>query len=232
MMVSRVLIIAIIAGLISGITVTGLQLLHVVPLINKAETYESALTAKANAHNHTSQVSRTHDHADWAPEGGLERQAFTLLANVLTAVGFGLLLNAALALRGRPISVKQGVLWGAAGFAIFALAPAVGLPPELPGMQAAGLFERQTWYFGTIFSTGGGLAMAVFLTHWTLRALGAILILAPHVVGAPHPAEMGGNVPPELAAMFVMASLLTGAVLWVVLGGVSGYLHKRFAESG
>ena len=231
-MVSRVLIIAIIAGLIAGISVTGVQLLHVVPLINKAETYESALLADAHAHKDTSQISRTHDHADWAPEDGLERTSFTLLANVLTAVGFGLLLNAALAIYGRPTSLKQGIFWGAAGFAIFALAPAVGLPPELPGMHAAGLFERQTWYFGTIFSTGGGLVMAVFLTHWTLRALGAILILAPHAVGAPHPVEMGGNTPPELAAMFVMASLLTAAVLWVVLGGVSGYLHKRFAESG
>ena len=231
-MVSRVLIIAIISGLIAGITVTGVQLLHVVPLINKAETYESALPAEAHAHKHTSQVSRSHDHADWAPKDGLERTSFTLLANVLTAVGFGLLLNAALAIYGRPTSLKQGGIWGAAGFAVFALAPAVGLPPELPGMQAAGLFERQTWYFGTIFSTAGGLAMAVFLTHWTFRALGAILILVPHAIGAPHPAEIGGNTPPELAAMFVMASLLTAAVLWVVLGGISGYLHKRFAESG
>ena len=230
-MVSRVLIIAIIAGLIAGITVTGVQLLHVVPLINKAETYESALSAEAHVHKHTSQVSRSHDHADWVPKDGLERTLFTLLANVLTAVGFGLLLNAALAIYGRPTSLKQGVIWGAAGFAVFALAPAVGLPPELPGMQAAGLFERQTWYFGTIFSTAGGLAMAVFLTHWTFRALGAILILVPHAIGAPHPAEIGGNTPPELAAMFVMASLLTAAVLWVVLGGISGYLHKRFAES-
>ena len=91
-MVSRVLIIAIIAGLIAGITVTGVQLLHVVPLINKAETYESALPAEAYVHKHTSQVSRSHDHADWAPKDGLERMLFTLLANVLTAVGFGLLL--------------------------------------------------------------------------------------------------------------------------------------------
>ena len=74
--------------------------------------------------------------------------------------------------------------------------------------------------------------MVAVRMHWGFRALGVALILAPHTIGAPAPAEMGGSTPPELAAMFVIASLLTTAVLWVVLGGVSGYLHQRFAKSG
>lgn len=230
-MVRRILIIAIIAGLVAGIVVTGVQLLRVVPLIQKAEIYEIAPPAQVFARENTLQDSHTHDHAVWAPEDGFERTTFTLLANVLTAVGFGLLLNAALALYGRPISLKQGIIWGIAGFIVFTLAPAIGLPPELPGTYTADLFERQIWYFGTIFATGGGLAIAVFLPHWGFRGLGVVFIFAPHVIGAPHPAEMGGNTPPELASMFVIASLLTTAVLWVVLGGVSGYLHQRFAES-
>ena len=230
-MISRVLIIAIVSGLIAGIIVTGVQLLRVVPLIQKAESYEQAPHANAHRHDTASQGGHAHDDAAWAPETGLERTAFTLLANVLTAVGFALLLNAALAIYGRPVGIKQGVIWGLAGFAVFALAPAVGMPPELPGLQAADLFERQAWYFGTIIATGAGLSMVAFLAKWPIRALGAVLNVAPHIIGAPHPAEMGGSTPPELAAMFVIASLVTTAVLWIVLGGISGYMHERFANA-
>lgn len=231
-MIGRVLIIALISGLVAGIIVTGVQMLRVVPLIQKAETYEQTAPADAHAHSHGSAApgAHTHDNAIWAPSDGFERMAFTLLANVLTAIGFGLLLNAALAVYGRPVDLKQGLLWGLAGFLVFALAPAVGLPPELPGLQAADLFARQTWYFGTIFATGAGLGLLVFRQRTVYRVLGAILIVAPHVVGAPHPAELGGSTPPELAAMFVIASLVTTAVLWIVLGGVSGYLHQRLAS--
>jgi len=230
-MISRVLIISIVAGLVAGIIVSGVQMLRVVPLIQKAETYEQATPTAAHTHGAAAQDGHTHNDAAWAPDSWLERMAFTLLANVLTAVGFALLLNAALAIYGRPIGFKQGVIWGLAGFAVFALAPAVGMPPELPGMQAAELFERQAWYFGTIAGTGAGLALIVFSIFWPLRALGAILILVPHIIGAPHPAELSGNTPPELAAMFVIASLATTAVLWIVLGGISGYLQARFANA-
>ena len=229
-MITRVLIIAIVSGLAAGIVVTGVQLLRVMPLVKKAEIYESE--PRVEAHTHDKNQQGTHDHDVWAPKDGVERTAFTLLANVLTAVGFGFLLNAALTLYGRAITFKKGVVWGVAGFSVFALAPGIGMPPELPGMQAAGLFERKAWYFGTIFATGAGLAMIVFIGRSVFWALGTILIIVPHVIGAPHPAEMGGSTPPELAAMFVTASLLTTAVLWIVLGGVSGYLHQRFANTG
>jgi cobalt transporter subunit CbtA len=232
-MIARILTIAVVSGLVAGIIVTGAQLLRVVPLIQKAETYEQTALEAGHAHGAAAEAQGAHSHVEeaWGPDDGLERTAFTLMANVLTAVGFALLLNAGLAIYGRPVGLKQGLLWGLAGFAVFALAPAIGLPPELPGLHAADLFDRQTWYFGTILATGCGLAMAVFQSRWALKGLGAVLIVAPHIIGAPHPAEMGGGTPPELAAMFVIASLATTALLWIVLGGVSGYLHERFAQT-
>ena len=32
------------------------------------------------------------------------------------------------------LSWRQGLFWGFAGFAVFTLAPGLGLPPELPAM--------------------------------------------------------------------------------------------------
>lgn len=231
-MIGRVLFIALFAGLIAGVVVTGAQLLRVIPLIQKAETYETSASADHHAHGAQSQGTAAHSHDDdaWAPDDGLERTAFTLLANILTGVGFGLLLNAALALYGRPVGLKGGILWGLAGFAAFVLAPALGLPPELPGLNTADLFDRQSWFLGTAIATAIGLACLVLASHWGIKAAGAVLMIVPHIVGAPHPTELGGSTPPELAAMFAIASLFTAAVLWIVLGGVSGYLHARYAK--
>ncbi|MEI2612914.1 MAG: CbtA family protein [Candidatus Promineifilaceae bacterium] len=39
----------------------------------------------------------------------------------------------------------------------FQLAPAFGLPPELPGMAAADLGARQVWWCGTALATGVGI---------------------------------------------------------------------------
>ena len=80
----------------------------------------------------------------WAPADGFERSAFTALANVVTAIGFALLLVTASELSGGLTGWRQGVFWGLAGFAVFTLAPGLGLPPELPGMPAADLGRRSS----------------------------------------------------------------------------------------
>ena len=49
-----------------------------------------------------------------------------------TGMNFALILTACFALSGRPVTGQTGVLWGLAGFAIVSLAPALGLPPEVP----------------------------------------------------------------------------------------------------
>jgi adenosylcobinamide kinase/adenosylcobinamide-phosphate guanylyltransferase len=50
------------------------------------------------------------------------------------------------------------MFWGLAGFAVFTLAPGLGLPPELPAMPAADLLARQVWWIGTAAATAIGLA--------------------------------------------------------------------------
>lgn len=234
-MIQRVLFAAILAGLVAGLLVTAIQATRITPLIQHAETYESAAPVASAGHSHSHDAAAHHHDGEasiWAPEDGVERTAYSALANVLTAIGFGLLLTAGFALYGKPVGAAKGVAWGMAGFAAFWLAPALGLPPELPGLQSAELSDRQAWYAGTVIATGGGIGLIVFVRNWIVRIAGAALIVAPHIIGAPHPETLGGNTPPELAAMFVMASLLGAAVLWLVLGGVSGYLYDRLAKPG
>ncbi len=215
-MLRRVLFTALTAGMLAGLLVSVLQSLTVTPLILEAERYEHSAAAGGQA-------------AAWAPRDGAERVAYTVLADVLTGVGFAMLLAAGFALHGGAVDLRAGILWGLGGFAAFALAPALGLPPEPPGMTAAGLAARQGWWLATAAATAGGLALMVFAGAVVVKALGVAAIVAPHLIGAPHPgAAEATALPAALPAEFVAASLVVSALFWIVLGGLSGWLYGRF----
>jgi cobalt transporter subunit CbtA len=213
--------------LVAALAVFAAQRTKIFPLIERAEVYEArADAARAPAHDHGAAPQE----AEWEPSPGLERAGYTLLADVVAGIGFALLLAGALAIaasRGHAIDARRGVLWGAAGFAIFTLAPALGLPPELPGMEAAALVQRQAWWIGTAVSTALGLGLIVFWRGLPYRVVGVVLLVLPHIIGAPQDLGAGGSVPPELAAQFVVASIAIAAMFWLVLGGVSSWLYQR-----
>src|SRR5512134_3209625 len=187
----NIVLLAAIVGLIAGIGMTVAQELTTVPLILKAEVFEQAEEAKAPpAHEHESEAATAaeHEHGEgWSPQDGFERTAFTLAANVLTGIGFALLLIAVSELAGGIVDWRQGVFWGFAAFAVFTLAPGLGLPPELPAMPAAELGPRQVWWVATALCTAGGIALLVYGRSVAAVVAAVALILAPHIVGAPQP---------------------------------------------
>ncbi len=242
-MLRRILFAAVIAGAAAGLVATILQAAKLTPLILVAETYEHAAPAGHHhndagvPHDHAAQADEDSDHA-WHPENGRERLAYTLVFNLLTGVGFALLVNAGLALReaaGAAPDISRGLFWGLAGFASFALAPSLGLPPELPGMPAADLLDRQIWWIATAIATAAGIGLLAHAASATTQrgvkaALGLALIAAPHLVGAPQPGlDEASEVPARLAAEFTAASLASAAAFWVVLGALSGWLQRRLA---
>lgn len=228
----RALIAALVAGFVSCIAITAAQQAVVVPLILKAEVFEDAKPEAAPApaaHTHAPGTpEHHHDPEGWKPAEGIERVAYTALANLVVAVGFGLILVAGFTLAGREVDGQRGLLWGAAGFMTFALAPSLGLPPELPGSVAAPVMPRQAWWFATALATGTGLALIVFGRHVAFKILGVLAIVLPHAIGAPHPpGGEAGVAPPELAARFAVMSLAVAAVFWAVLGWVSGAVYRK-----
>ncbi len=217
-MFQRIALSALAAGVLGGLLITLVQGLVVTPLIFEAETYEIAGDA---------------GHADeaWAPADGLERTFWTGGANVVTGVGFALLLGAGFALSGRAIDWKRGLVWGAAGFAAFAALPALGLPPELPGTAAAPLIERQVWWLATAASSVGGLALIAFAPRLAWKGAGVVLLVVPHLVGAPQPEHHGGLAPAEIERAFITASLAANAVFWLVLGALAGFAFDRLGRA-
>ncbi|WP_323113951.1 CbtA family protein [Pseudomonas guariconensis] len=227
-MIKRIARTAGFSGLLAALLLTLLQSLWVSPLILQAETFESAVPEH---HEHDGAVAaHTHDAEAWAPEDGWQRLLATTGGNLVVAVGFALILAALYSLR-EPNRVTTGALWGLAGFAVFCLAPTLGLPPELPGTAAADLEQRQSWWIGTAAATGTGLALLVFAHHWLLKVLGVALLVVPHLIGAPQPAAHESLAPEALVTQFKLASWLTNATFWLALGLLSAWLYRRASQA-
>ena len=225
------------SGLLAGFFAACLATLLQFGLLERnillAERYESgALThfagvAADTGHDHG---EAGHDHPTDAPPFWA-RQAKTLLAMIITYCGYGLMMVAGLSLVrhfGRTVGPAQGLLWGVAGFAAFSLAPAMGLAPALPGMAGADLATAQVWWLSCAGATVAGLAVLAYGTG-PVRVAGLILLAIPHIIGAPHPAEFTGILPPEMTAQHAARSLGVGLLVWVTLGSLSRWLLDRNA---
>jgi cobalt transporter subunit CbtA len=199
------LLAALLAGLAAGIVAASLQQLLLVPLILRAEVLESV------------------GHA-----GGMhvDRTLYSVLFTCLAACGFALLLAGCCALRGN-VGWRRGLFWGLAGFATFSLAPALGLPPELPGAHPADLLARQVWWISTAAATAAGLACVVLSRTMPLRLLGVALIALPHLIGAPQPIQADGDLPADMVRAFGVGSLAVSAVMWLILGALTPALMRR-----
>jgi cobalt transporter subunit CbtA len=166
----------------------------------------------------------------------LERNFYTAAANVLTAIGFALILAAIFALRsgntGERVSWHEGLAWGLAGFAVFTVAPGLGLPPELPGVPAAPLLARQIWWVLAALTTAGGLSLVFFRRSVPASIAGLILIVLPHIIGAPELEQVDTNVPTSLSHQFVVAVTVTSLVFWFMLGGLTSTMFAHFDRGG
>ena len=227
-MFRRIVLSAILTGVVAGIVLTGIQQLQVVPAILEAETWEVDESGGQAAHAHADGSSHEHGHGTWSPADGLERAFWTGVANVGMGIGFALLLTAAFSLRS-DVSWRQGVLWGLGGYAAFFALPAFGLTPELPGTESAALQDRQAWWLVAVALSAAGIALLGLARGWPWKAVGVVLIAIPHLLGAPHSDTHAALAPPELLRTFIVATALANAVFWMVLGACAAIAFRRLA---
>ena len=209
---------ALFAGLAAGLIAAALQISMLVPMVLEAELYEAGQLI------HFGDVSAPMP--DIEAEHNWARNGLTVLFTATIYIGFAFVMVAAMSfaeLKGVTLTPRNGVLWGLAGFAAFQLAPAIGIPPELPGMIGAELTARQIWWTGTVAATLTGIAAITFGRGPVILVAGVLVLALPHIIGAPHPEVYGGIIPPELASEFAGRSLAVGAISWAVLGVLSAY---------
>ncbi|MBC6407708.1 MAG: CbtA family protein [Rhodobacteraceae bacterium] len=219
---------ALCAGVAAGLVAALLQFFFVIPLLLEGELYESG----ARLHFAVDGTTQS-DRASPALGNDWGRHSLTVAFNIVSYTGFALALVALMGLArahlGAAIQARSGLLWGLCGFIAVQLAPAFGLPPELPGVVGADLGARQLWWGATILATASGLALIAFCRGLLWPLLGMGVILLPQAVGAPHLESYFGVAPPELAAEFATRSLGVAAVGWAMLGYLCGWLLQGVA---
>ncbi|QWW72287.1 CbtA family protein [Rhizobium sp. WYJ-E13] len=217
---------ALVAGCLVGAVSSILHLTTTVPIVLAAETYENT-----GGHNHDG--GRPHDHAveedGHSEKAGLmsSRNILTVIAMILAYVGFALLLNVYAEAFGTLNDWRQGIACGLAGFAIFSLVPAIGLPPELPGMPAAELASRQIWWTGSVVCAAGAVAAWKLMSGRYRWVFALFLVLLPFVVGAPRPETELTAVPHALHVQFIVFTLVVSLVSWQLLGASLGWLRSK-----
>lgn len=226
-MTMKIVTSAVFAGFAAGLIAALLQLWFVQPVLLTAEMYEQGLLSHF--------ASEPEAFPDQSVVFDPLRDVLSILFAGLTYTGYALVLVSAMALaemNGRSITVRSGLIWGISGFIAVQIAPAFGLPPAVPGNAAADVALRQLWWFPTVAATAVGLWYIAFGTnifHW----LGAAaLILLPHLIGAPLPAELTGPTPPEISAQFAGRAMGVGLVTWSVLGLVAAHFWTRSQDAG
>jgi cobalt transporter subunit CbtA len=228
-MTKRLLAAALVAGFLAACVTSLLQFALTSPLILAAEKYETAESVaptRVSANPLIVLAHAGHDHGaepQWQPSPGLPRLAFTALATLVSGVGYALLLGAVLVATGREVTPAEALRFAIGGFLAASLAPAVGLPPELPGTAAAALESRQLWWVATALATAIGLYLVAIRRGPAAVAIGLALIVAPHAWGAPHGPEEISAMPPVYAAQFAARSLAVAFAFWAVLGLAFGW---------
>ena len=254
MIFQRLIWAALAAALLVGTVQSGVQHWQALPIILAAEVYEGskldapstpATPVVAQAHVHAEGVApasaHTHGAAEeWAPAEGAERIFWTWTANVLHAFSMALLVFAVMGVcvwRGTAMpSLQMGFLTAAAGWLSFHFWPSLGLPAEIPGMDAARLGSRQGWW--VLAAVSAGMACGL-LAGWrsSLRWVAAAACLAlPFVVGAPHIAAdplagFSGQAQAhlrELGTQFFWATTWMSLSFWVAMGLVCGAAFQRW----
>ncbi len=244
-MLKKMVASALFAGVAAGLIAAVLQLSFVQPVLLEAELYENGTLVHApqsEAHDSDAPANAAHDHdshvhGENMPDLGginISRDGLSLLFTIFNYTAFGLILVAGFAFaesRGHAISARTGVLWGLAGFISLQFAPAFGLPPELPGTAAADVISRQIWWTSTVVVTALGLWLLAYGKSLMPFASAIVLILAPHAIGAPHPATFIGSPPPELASLFASRALGVGMAAWACLGYFTATFWLKDAQT-
>lgn len=235
-MIGRVLLAALLAGIAAGLFMGVIQQARLTPIILAAEVYEVA----AEQHSHddaavaqtaeSTESAHSHEDNEWAPSDGIERTLYTTLASVVAGAAFAAILAGISLLVGIPITPANGLIWGLCGFLAATLAPAAGLPPELPGMPAGDLEMRQLWWVGCIAATAAGIYLiATRRQLWPIT--GAVVLIAlPHLIGAPQPLSHETTVPAGLSASFAANAIAAGAAFWCVLGVFLGFALQKLSH--
>jgi len=226
-MFTRIFTSALIAGAGAGLIAGLLQLVFVQPVLLHAELYETGTLV------HFGSESTVSAHQDI---GGIDvlRDGLSVFFTMLVYAGYALVLVAAMSVaetRGAKISGRTGIIWGLAGFFVVHFAPGFSPAPEVPGVAAADVVSRQVWWLATVLAAAIAIWLLAFGRNWGAWGGSIVLLLLPHLIGAPEPDVFSGPVPTEIGAHFAARAFGVSMAAWAIVGSFAGYLWADSAET-
>lgn len=237
---------AVVVGIIVG-TLYGLfQQFHINPILYAAEAYEvGSAEVPAHTHNHSNDnAEAAHSHGTgWSPEDGFERVTSTLVANILMAITFSILMISVMSLHNlksnKPhLNWKTGVLWGVGLMLSLFVAPSLlGLHPEIPGTVSESLGQRQVWWVFSTVATAFGLLL-LYYGSIAVKIAGGVLLALPQILGAAMPETHGyANTDPaaievlnQLSSQFVTMTTTGMTIFCLLIGALCGFASTRFVR--
>ncbi|BCE00792.1 CbtA family protein [Marinicellulosiphila megalodicopiae] len=241
------LIAALLCALVSSVVLSSVQTLWVTELIFEAEVFENQPSEidhhdladdhhSVSSDHHAGQTTQSshHDHG----ESNVVSSRFlnTVLVNFILSFGLSVVFINALILK-KGIKPIQIALFGVIGFCAIYFVPTLGLPAEIPGMQAVDIQKRQIWWLSAVIATliGGYILM---FSHWKFKILGAVVLCVPFIIGAPHlEIEQFASHSIENQAMlesiltqFEIRSFVINAVYWAVITASLIFLYPKFIK--
>jgi hypothetical protein len=108
----RIVLAALCAGTLSGFVITMAHQVGTVPIILEAEVFDRAAEQPMDLASPADPAASVHHEevVAWEPADGLERTVYTGLADVLTGIGFALLLVSAYSMTGTGVGWGKGAL--------------------------------------------------------------------------------------------------------------------------
>lgn len=247
MLFQRLIWCALAAALFVGSVQFVVQRWQAVPIILAAEVFESqkAATVAGVAHEHAAGAENEHHHdaTAWEPAAGAERSTWTWVANVLHAFSMALLVFVVMALwawkRGNATApLRVAAVVAAAGWLSLHLWPSLGLPAEVPGVEAAPLRARQAWWLLAVVCSASACATLGFASAGWRWLVAAVLLTVPFVVGAPEltrDALDGYNSEAharllKLGHDFIWATTWVSLSFWFAMAAAAGPLFARWLK--
>ncbi len=237
-MTARIFTSALFAGLVAGLVAVLLQWALMQKLILEGEEYETGakshfagvLVLNEDGETAAQAAASAEAEEEGEAESLVTRYALAFFAAFVTWVGLALVMVAGFALAERHaqrITMQDAILWGVAGFAALHVMTGIGLAPELPGTPAAELELRQLWWMTTAVTAIIAFAFMGYGRKPIHVALAMVLLIAPHLIGAPRLDGYAGVAPPELSGEYVARAYAVAFISWITLGLAAGHFWNR-----
>lgn len=237
------------AGLVAGLAAFAVAFLVGEPPLSAAIALEDGAAAPA-AHTHAAEQAAQDGHSQGDEGTVVPRSMQSTLGlatgTVVAGVSLGGLLAVLTALAlgrlGRAGARSTSLLLAAAGFVAVQLVPFAVYPPNPPGVGDAATIGLRTSLYFVLLAISVVAAVAALLTARSLRprwgswyaglagVAGYLVVVAVVVALLPGYDEVPAGYPASLLFDFRMASLLTQATLWAVLGVTLAELTSRLVD--